>query len=623
MKVAIGQVNDILDFSKLKNDRIEMDAKAVSLESVIDVVVGLMKPLSDEKNIKLTVSHSERMPMAIGDENRIQQILLNLVGNAVKFTHTGEVTVRLRQAPDNFIEVSIADTGVGIPPVELKQIFAAFQRGQSARDAQIEGTGLGLALCRQLVELQGGQIWLKSELGKGSEFTFTLPCSAPDKQDVSKITDKQTVVTGADDHSLDNDEAASGSGNSVTDQKESTAKSAYRLALVDDDPANLTLIRRYLRDSNYDLDCFTLGSALLEAIQEGARYDLVLLDIMMPEQSGFQICRLLRKQFAMEELPVLFLSAKNQIEDLQRGFRFGANDYVAKPFVLEELQVRIDYQLKMHKSKQLFDSIHDFANAVGSLKTREDVLTKFAEDIDKVLQTDGLAAVLEGNLRLAAGEIIEGPLPSEFQNMAETLSSEPNHRNFMDSRTNAELQNGIDTLSTLPAGATHGLLISLEEDWASFILLLKRSPGFSLLEISYVQSLAGQLLTNESNVRQIVQDRNLFQAINTIGEMLDNIVYVRSNPPYCTLSFDANENKSKDVRASAANLGNYFGKHELLQVHRSYLVNPKYVDLIQRSGRDYSIRLKDVDRREKIIPLSRSRVQDLKKHYSHWFRSTS
>jgi len=333
-------VNDILDFSRLRHKDLQLQLKPLDMRSVTEVVLILSQPLVAHKNVELVNSIEPDLSGAEADENRVQQILYNLVGNAIKFTEAGTITVSAH-VQNGYIAITVSDTGIGIPKEKLGSIFESFEQADGSTAREYGGTGLGLAVTRQLVELHGGEIRAESELGKGSYFTFTLPVAAtkaePAKSDYSR---KFTEVTGI---------LGKQPGTEYTEAVEKPAISnqpagdLYEILIVDDESVNLQVLKNQL-SVYYLITPANNGEEALAAVRH-KHFDLVLLDVMMPRMSGYEVCRHLRKQYQANELPVIMLTAKNQIEDMVAGFRSGANDYLTKPFSKEELIARIETHL--------------------------------------------------------------------------------------------------------------------------------------------------------------------------------------------------------------------------------------------------------------------------------------
>ena len=171
----LGLINDVLDFSKIEAGQLALAINPYSVKDVIQAVVASTQSLAAEKNLALKIAVPADLPAVSGDERRISQVLLNLVGNAIKFTDAGEVSIDAA-ATDGALEVSVSDTGPGISAADQENIFEEFRQAEGSTSAQRKGgTGLGLAIAKRIVELHGGKIWVESEVGKGSKFTFSLP----------------------------------------------------------------------------------------------------------------------------------------------------------------------------------------------------------------------------------------------------------------------------------------------------------------------------------------------------------------------------------------------------------------------------------------------------------------
>ena len=381
-----GLVNDILDFSKLSHKSLELERRPVDLQTLTDIVVTLARPLVGSKNLTLKNSVPATLPNADADENRLQQILLNLVSNAIKFTDEGKVEVSA-VAEDGRIEVQVADTGIGISEQNQERIFDSFEQVDAAIDRVHGGTGLGLAVTRQLVGLHGGNLWVESTAGRGSKFFFTLPISRgqprflgeqssatifmenlPDVQDTQPLPTQtqatQTQATQTPETSQDvpvpyaiADTPASVSPDTVVDTVADAvadpvvgraASRSHRVLVVDDEPVIREMLAASLAAEGYEVISASSGPAALRLLAE-EKVDLVVLDVMMPRMSGYKVCRAIRLKYSLEELPVIFLTARTQVDDLLTGFSEGANDYLAKPVSRGELVARVSTHLKLYE----------------------------------------------------------------------------------------------------------------------------------------------------------------------------------------------------------------------------------------------------------------------------------
>ncbi|HEW98853.1 MAG TPA: response regulator [Beggiatoa sp.] len=337
-------VNDILDFSKLKHKNIILQIKPIEIKVVTDVVVTLSQPLIGSKDILLRNQIKDDPPVD-ADENRVQQILHNLVSNAIKFTESGTVEISSAVYNEHLI-ITVSDTGVGIPPDKIDIVFNPFEQADGSIAREYGGTGLGLSITKQLLELHGGEISIQSTMGKGTTVSFTLPLSknppAAFSSDMtamlSRTRDVQPIQI-----SIESEEEAfpEPQPKSVTSARES-----FHVLIVDDDPVNLQVLENQLRIENYAITSAQNGHEALEAL-DNATYAIVLLDIMMPKMSGFEVCKIIRETYPPNLLPIIMLTAKNQVSDLVQGMEAGANDYLTKPFSKGELITRIKTHIQL------------------------------------------------------------------------------------------------------------------------------------------------------------------------------------------------------------------------------------------------------------------------------------
>lgn len=324
-------VNDILDYSKMKNGDILLNIRPIQLEGLIHAVVNVFQQLSRTKDYMIMSDIAGELPPVMADENRVVQILYNLVGNAVKFTLQGYIKISAMRR-GAMVEICISDTGEGIPEDKLEDIFKSFEQVDTSLTRRHGGTGLGLPITKHLVELQGGTIWVESHPGTGSRFTFTLPVAdsnlvtsefSPELDDSFSLEQEMQVYM--DDLPL----------------KQVTPEGGSHILLVDDDLVNLQAASSILRLGGYVVTMVSSGKAALEELDRHRAYSIVILDVMMPEMSGYEVCQKIREERQSFELPVLMLTAKASTEDIVMGFEAGANDYLPKPYEAEELLARV------------------------------------------------------------------------------------------------------------------------------------------------------------------------------------------------------------------------------------------------------------------------------------------
>jgi signal transduction histidine kinase len=316
-------VNDILDFSKIKNGDIQLNIHPIRIRGIIITIADVFKQLNLSKDLDVIVDLAEDLPPVNADENRVAQILYNLIGNAVKFTKNGSVTVSAEEN-GSMLEFCIRDTGIGIPVDKLEDIFHSFEQVDSSLTRAHGGTGLGLPITKRLVELQGGAIRVESREGNGSKFYFTLPLAGSDAPE-------QEIIPSLPKFKIPSLEEI---------RSNLEAKGDPHILLVDDDPVNLQAASSILRTEGYGITVANSGKDALVILESASDFSLVVLDIMMPEMSGYEVCKKLRERKSPLELPVLMLTAKASTEDLITGFQAGANDYLTKPYAPEELLAR-------------------------------------------------------------------------------------------------------------------------------------------------------------------------------------------------------------------------------------------------------------------------------------------
>ncbi|TAL37874.1 MAG: response regulator [Spirochaetes bacterium] len=335
-------VNDILDFSSIRSGSLAISTVPVELRGTVSSVFSLLQPVTEGKAIELRNSIPIDFAAVSADEVRIRQILTNLVGNALKFTSFGVIEASSLVNSEGMAEISVSDTGNGIGPEDFERIFNAFEQLGDSISRSRGGTGLGLAITKKLVELHGGTISVKSEPGKGSTFTFTLPVATTNAlQDNTRPGHEHMLhgtITGL---------RAAVSSDSGFEHADIGQKTGPTILVVDDDPVSVKILNDFLSGLNYCIYTETEGRAALEKLQGDIKFDLVLLDVMMPVISGYDVLKSIRMNRSRGELPVILITAKSQLDDINRGFEAGANDYIIKPFNMEELSLRIENILKL------------------------------------------------------------------------------------------------------------------------------------------------------------------------------------------------------------------------------------------------------------------------------------
>ncbi|MCP4132319.1 MAG: SpoIIE family protein phosphatase [bacterium] len=388
-------VNDILDISQLRHRDIILQRTTVDLHSLTQVVISIVQPLAVNKSLKVENRVAPGEIYVNGDESRLQQIVLNLVDNAIKFTEQGTVTVYTEKLPrKNQVLFNVADTGIGIALENHEKIFGLFEQADGSISRSHGGTGLGLAISKKLVELHGGEIWVESEPGIGSRFSFAIEEAAPPAPEALEENNQQTAPImeespwdageaaaavedeAAGDYELPDElqvyshdipEISEIPGNitpgvsifsSETSSKAPHETEAKKILLVDDEPVNIRVLENHLGLKGYKTITANSAGEALEYLEENELPDLVILDVMLPRMSGYDVCRLIRERHSRHELPVLMLTAKNKPGDIVTGLGAGANDYLTKPVDSRELLARVGGLISLKRSVQVHDELN-------------------------------------------------------------------------------------------------------------------------------------------------------------------------------------------------------------------------------------------------------------------------
>jgi CheY-like chemotaxis protein len=304
-------INDILEMSRIEAGRVELRAEPVDLHSLLDDLAVMFRMRSEEKGLAFTLEQSPELPRCIiTDKGKLRQIMINLLGNAVKFTRQGAITLRALPSCSGQVTVEVRDTGIGITVEELEKLFRPFERTRSGEQAA-GGTGLGLAISREYAHLIGGEITVTSTPGEGSCFRFEFP--APVTAEVPVAAEAVHRVTGL----------APGQGDIL-------------ILVVDDISTNRELLRGMLEPLGFAVEEATSGE---EAIEKAASIKprIVLMDLVMPGMGGLEATRLLRCNHGRETLAIIGISASVFKENQRSFIRAGVNGFIAKPFREEEL----------------------------------------------------------------------------------------------------------------------------------------------------------------------------------------------------------------------------------------------------------------------------------------------
>lgn len=328
-------INDLLDVAKMEAGKIDWKMKNHPVEEIIDRGMMATSSLFEHKGLTPIKEIEEGLPEFVGDLDRLIQVVINLISNSVKFTETGSVTCKAFLCGD-FIQVSVIDTGMGITPEDQPKVFEKFKQVGDTLTDKPKGTGLGLPICKQIIEHHGGTIWVESEIGKGSSFSFTLPVYVEDQEEPSNpylnTVDIQSLIQQLKEQ--------------IKTQKESHQESGVKTILViDDDLAIRSLLRQQLEAEGYLVKEAENGEKGIKIAREQGP-DLIILDIKMPKMDGFDVASILKHDPITMNIPIVINSV---IEDRERGYRIGVDRYFVKSDNFEPMLKEISFLLSQEK----------------------------------------------------------------------------------------------------------------------------------------------------------------------------------------------------------------------------------------------------------------------------------
>ncbi len=349
-------VNDILDFSAIKHGKIKLNRSTTDLKALAELTLSTVSPLLRNKDIRLSASIAEDARFIKVDEFRFQQILINVTGNAVKYTERGFIELASYTTSEHLI-IEISDSGVGIPFEKRQSLFRPFEQTHVEGHLTASGTGLGLSISKQLVELHGGHLEINSQVGKGTTVTITLPMDiltentlppttlASDQSSQRAPEYEHNAITSSQPETVNQDYSGMPQDSGLSDKHTDNGPLIY---IVDDEAVNRELLASLLLKQGYRVEQFTDGISALTGLTHTLP-DLILLDFMMPRMSGLEVCQCIRKQYDSYELPVMMITARHLIQDIVSALGAGANDYLIKPYHDQELIARVKSQLSVRQ----------------------------------------------------------------------------------------------------------------------------------------------------------------------------------------------------------------------------------------------------------------------------------
>ena len=397
-------INDVLDLAKIEAGKMEWSLEEVSIAEVAQRAISATSSLFDQKSLSLKKHIESDLPIIKGDRDKLIQVIINLISNAVKFTDSGSVICDVFKKSNELV-VSITDTGIGIAPEDYAAVFEQFKQvGTDTLTDKPKGTGLGLPICKEIIEHHGGRIWLESKIGKGSTFSFALPLS--EKPFVPAPVDLDRLVKQLKDQ--------------MAQSSLATLEKNPTILIVDDDDSIRSLLHQELNEAGYIIEEATNGKQALESVRRN-KPDLLILDIMMPEMNGFDVAAVLKNDPETMDIPILVLSI---VQDKARGYRIGVDRYLTKPIDTAQLFTEVGVLLEQGKSKKKVMVVDEDSAAV---RTLTDVLEAKGYH---VVESDG-KELLQQAVATQPDIIILNSVQGDKQEMMQTLRYEKGLENVL------------------------------------------------------------------------------------------------------------------------------------------------------------------------------------------------
>jgi len=394
-------INDVLDLAKIEAGKMEWHLDSIDMSKVIEQAIAATGAVFEAKKLKLKNQIPKTLPEIKGDGDKLIQVIINLLSNAAKFTDEGTVTCKASFDKDE-ITVSITDTGMGISDEDQLKVFDKFKQVGDTLTDKPKGTGLGLPICKEIIEYHGGRVWVKSTPGKGSTFAFSLP------------------LASGSDRTLNLDEVMKELKKQVFHSAPNSVDHPQTILVADDEKHIRDLLRQELTDSGYVVREASNGKEALEEIRKELP-DLVILDVMMPEMNGFDVAAVLKNDPLTMDVPILILSI---VQDKERGIRLGVDRYLTKPIDTDKLFKEIGTLLEQGKSKRKVMIVDENATTARSLA--------------EVMQTRGYQVVESNGVELIKKAIESKPdiiilnsVLSKDQELIKTLRFEKGLENVL------------------------------------------------------------------------------------------------------------------------------------------------------------------------------------------------
>jgi len=423
-RTLLTLIDDILDLSKIEAHKVTLENLSFNLRETVDAVIQLLRVQASAKGLDFSARVAADIPPLLrGDARRLRQVLINLAGNAIKFTERGHVMLEAASEPPQegtaTIRFVITDTGIGVRPDQAARLFSPFTQADDSTTRKYGGTGLGLAICKQLVEMMGGTIGVESHEGHGSAFWFTATFEVAPANLEAPATESPTL-------------------------QRALPVSKPRILVAEDNATNREVALAQLDKLGYQADAVRNGAEAVQALERGV-YGLVLMDCEMPVMDGYEATRMIRKS-ARPNFPVIAITADAMSGDRERCLSEGMNDYLAKPVELEQLAEVLAKWLSVK------------ADAAGSSASPENAGSEATAPAKPAFDETALLRRLMGDRKLA-GMVLQGFLdnaPSQLQNLQQRL----NDADSAGARAQAHMLKG--SAATVAAEELHAIALAME-----------------------------------------------------------------------------------------------------------------------------------------------------------------
>lgn len=561
-------INNLLDLAKVDAGKMELYYNRADFAKYVNEVVFSVSPMAEKKSLVLQFSCEETIPEFFFDADKIEKVILNLVFNALKFTDKGEITVTCSRQ-ENDVLVKVADSGIGIPKEHMPKLFSRFSQADSSASRKYEGTGIGLALSRELVELHHGKIWAESEEGRGTTFLFTIPIYTR-LEDVPGALDRRTEIVPVPEKRREEDwtKSLETQADYVTadivreaaplPEETSRTDSRHRLLLVEDNPNMLSYIASQLKDEYQLLFAKDGREGVERAMSEIP--DLVISDVMMPYKDGHQLCREIKEEPRTCHIPIILLTAKTGITTKIEGLEHGADDYLTKPFNSQELRARVRSLINLRKlEREIQIRNHQLEETLRELKETQSQLVQSEKMAALGLLVAGVAHEINNPISFAKGSLAIVRRSLEQIKVADRLNPVERTELFEDIDISVQvIKNGLDRTENIikslktfvrkdeevlkPFDLHEGLESTLQlfQHEIAYRITIRREYG----KIPSVEAIPGQINQAFMNVLQ-----NAVQSIADQGE-----VYIKT------------EQEGDRVRISVRDTGSGISEKDLTHI---------------------------------------------------------